>query len=558
MATTPTTAMLEDDIDPAVHERRWLILGVLCMSLLIIVMDNTILNVAIPSLYTQLGATNSEIQWIIDSYVLVFAGLLLTTGSLSDRFGRKGALQLGIVLFGMGSAAAAMSDSATQLIATRAFMGIGGALIMPATLSILTNVFRDPKERGRAIAVWAGFSGLGVAIGPMTGGLLLRHFSWHSVFWVNLPIGITALVLGAFFVPTSRDPKQSTLDPIGALLSIVGLASLLFGIIEGPSKGWTSTEVLAGFIVGFAGVIGFILWERHTDHPMLDTSVFHNARFSAGSATITMTFFALFGSLFLMTQYWQLVHGYSPLEAGVRLLPQAMTMMVVAPMSARFVERFGTKRVVLSGLTLIMVGLSLLSTIAPETSYSIVITYLIIMSSGMGMTMAPATEAVMGSLPRSKAGVGSAINDTTRQVGGAVGVAIIGSAVSSVYTSRIIDLGGEFGLDAQTDAIAQTSLDAAQKIGAGLGPDSAGFIAGANQAFVDAMSFGLRISVFVVALAAIVAWKFLPSSATLPAASPEERALVLGSTGDAASGTDETDSVIDDAASALGQPVAGN
>ncbi len=552
MATSTTdNAMLSDDIDPAVHERRWLILGVLCMSLLIIVMDNTILNVAIPSLYTQLGATNSEIQWIIDSYVLVFAGLLLTTGSLSDRFGRKGALQLGIVLFGMGSAAAAMSDSATQLIATRAFMGIGGALIMPATLSILTNVFRDPKERGRAIAIWAGFSGLGVAIGPMTGGLLLRHFSWHSVFWVNLPIGITALVLGAFFVPTSRDPKQSTLDPIGALLSIVGLASLLFGIIEGPSKGWTSTEVLAGFIVGFAGVISFILWERHTDHPMLDTSVFHNARFSAGSATITMTFFALFGSLFLMTQYWQLVHGYSPLEAGVRLLPQAMTMMVVAPMSARLVERFGTKRVVLSGLTLIMVGLSLLSTIAPETSYPIVITYLIVMSSGMGMTMAPATEAVMGSLPRSKAGVGSAINDTTRQVGGAVGVAIIGSAVSSVYTSRIIDLGGEFGLDAQTDAVAQTSLDAAQKIGAGLGPDSADFIAGANQAFVDAMSFGLRISVFVVALAAIVAWKFLPSAAMLPAASPEERELALGSTDAAASDNG-------DATSPVGQPVAGN
>ncbi|MEZ5229078.1 MAG: DHA2 family efflux MFS transporter permease subunit [Acidimicrobiales bacterium] len=524
MATTnPTTRPLDDDVDPAVHERRWLILAVLCMSLLIIVMDNTILNVAIPSLYTQLGATNSEIQWIIDSYVLVFAGLLLTTGSLSDRFGRKGALQLGIVLFGMGSAAAAMSETATQLIATRAFMGIGGALIMPATLSILTNVFRDPKERGRAIAVWAGFSGLGVAIGPMTGGFLLRHFSWHSVFWVNLPIGLAALVLGAFLIPTSKDPEQSTLDPIGALLSIVGLASLLFGIIEGPSKGWTSNEVIAGFAVGLTALVGFITWERHTDHPMLDTSVFKNARFSAGSATITMVFFALFGSLFLMTQYWQLIHGYSPLEAGIRLLPQAMTMMIVAPTSARIVEKLGTKRVVLIGLGLIMVGLSLLSTVAPDSPYPVVISFLIVMSCGMGMTMAPATEAVMGSLPREKAGVGSAINDTTRQVGGALGVAIIGSAVSSVYTSRIIDLGSRFGLDAQTDATAQLSLDAAQKVGAGLGTSSADFIAGANQAFVDAMSAGLRISVVVVGLAAIVAWKFLPSHSTSPAASPEER-----------------------------------
>ncbi len=516
-ATAPAAPPLDDAIDPVVHERRWLILAVLCLSLLIIVMDNTILNVAIPSLYTQLGATNSEIQWIIDAYVLVFAGLLLTTGSLSDRFGRKGALQLGIVLFGLGSGAAALSGSATQLIATRAFMGIGGALIMPATLSILTNVFREPKERGRAIAVWAGFSGLGVAIGPMTGGLLLRHFSWHSVFWVNLPIGFIALVLGAFLVPTSRDPRKSTLDPIGALLSIVGLASLLFGIIEGPSKGWTSPAVLTGFALGIGGIAGFIAWERHTDHPMLDTSVFRNARFSAGSATITMVFFALFGSLFLMTQYWQLVHGYSPLEAGIRLLPQAMTMMIVAPASARLVEKFGTKRVVVTGLGLLMLGLALLSTIKPATSYSIVITYLIIMSAGMGMTMAPATESVMGSLPREKAGVGSAINDTTRQVGGAVGVAIIGSAVSSVYTSRIIDLGGQFSLDAQSDALAQTSLDAAQKIGAGLGANSADFIASANQAFVDAMSVGLRISVFVVALAAIVAWKFLPSAAKEPA-----------------------------------------
>ncbi|HEY3486113.1 MAG TPA: MFS transporter, partial [Ilumatobacteraceae bacterium] len=215
--------LAEPPVDPRVHERRWLILGVLCMSLLIIVMDNTILNVAIPSLIRDLGATNSEIQWIVDAYVLVFAGLLLTMGSISDRFGRKGALQVGIVLFGIGSAAAALSDSAAQLIFTRAFMGIGGALIMPATLSILTNVFRDPRERARAIAVWAGFSGLGVAIGPMMGGFLLEHFSWSSVFWVNIPIGITALTLGAIFVPTSRDPRKSRLDPVGAVLSIVGL-----------------------------------------------------------------------------------------------------------------------------------------------------------------------------------------------------------------------------------------------------------------------------------------------------------------------------------------------
>ena len=505
---------LSDDIDPRVHERRWLILAVLCLSLLIIVMDNTILNVAIPSLITDLGASNSQIQWIIDSYVIVFAGLLLTAGSLSDRFGRKGALQIGIVLFGLGSAGAALSGSASQLIATRAFMGIGGALIMPSTLSILTNVFRDPKERGRAIAVWAGFSGLGVALGPMIGGFLLEHFSWSSVFWVNLPLGATALVLGAVFVPTSRDPKQGRLDPVGAVLSIVGLAALLFGIIEGPSDGWTHGSVLLGFAVGVVALTAFVFWELHTENPMIDMTVFANARFTAASGTITLVFFALFGSLFLMTQYWQLVHGYTPLEAGVRLLPQAMTMMIVAPLSARLVENAGTKRVVLTGLVLIMVGLGLLSFIEPATPYVVVISFLVIMSIGMGMTMAPATESVMGSLPREKAGVGSAINDTTRQVGGALGVAIIGSAVSSFYASHVSADADRFGLGSAASATAQESLGAAQRVGADLGSGSAAFLDAVNHSFVDAMSIGLRVSVAVVAIAAALVWRFLPSHAS--------------------------------------------
>lgn len=510
----------ESDVDPTVHARRWVILAVLCMSLLIIVMDNTILNVAIPSLIRDLGASNAQIQWIIDAYVIVFAGLLLTAGSLSDRFGRKGALQVGIVLFGLGSTGAALSTSAAQLIATRAFMGIGGALIMPATLSILTDVFRDPRERGRAIAVWAGFSGLGVAIGPMTGGFLLEHFSWHSVFWVNIPLGAAALALGAFLIPTSRDPRQGRLDPLGALLSIVGLSGLLFGIIEGPSDGWTHGSVLVGFAVGVVALAGFVAWELHTDSPMLDLSVFRNPRFSAASGTITMVFFALFGSLFLMTQYWQLVHGYTPLEAGVRLLPQAATMMIVAPLSARLVERAGTKRIVLVGLALIMVGLTLVSFVEPTTPYVVVISFLVVMSAGMGMTMAPATESVMGSLPREKAGVGSAINDTTRQVGGAVGVAIIGSAVSSLYASGIGTAADDLGLGPAARSASTASLGAAQQTAAALGDGGVAFLQAANQAFVDAMSVGMRISVVVVALAAVMAWRFLPSRATVPGDDP--------------------------------------
>ncbi len=512
----------DDGLDPRVHDRRWLILGALCMSLFIIVMDNTILNVAIPSLITDLGASNSEIQWIIDSYVIVFAGLLLTSGSLSDRFGRKGALQAGIVLFGIGSAAAALSNSATQLIFTRAFMGIGGALIMPATLSILTNVFRDPRERGRAIAVWAGVSGLAVAVGPITGGLLLAHFSWSSVFWVNIPIGITALVLGAFVIPKSRDPKQTRLDPFGAILSIVGLATLLFGIIEGPEKGWSSDIVVASFVIAAIALIGFVRWEQHSTHPMLDMSVFRNPRFSSASSTITLTFFALFGSMFLMTQYWQLVHGYTPLQAGIRLVPHAITMMIVAPLSARFVERLGTKRVVTAGLSLIAIGLLALSTIHATSPYLVVISYFLIMSVGMGMTMAPATESVMGSLPRAKAGVGSAVNDTTRQVGGALGVAIIGTVVSSVYAGDIADVGRRFGLGASNLDAAESSLGGAQRIAPSLGERSDAFVSAANDSFVHALSIGLRISAAIIVFAPVMAWRYLPSHAPHPVDAVDE------------------------------------
>ncbi|HWL45154.1 MAG TPA: MFS transporter [Ilumatobacter sp.] len=507
------TAELEAPLDPRVHDRRWLILGVLCMSLLIIVMDNTILNVAIPSMMTELGATNSQIQWIIDSYVLVFAGLLLTTGSISDRFGRKGALQAGIVLFGIGSVLAANATTANQLIAFRAFMGIGGALIMPATLSILTNVFRDPKERGRAIGVWAGFSGLGVAMGPITGGFLLEHFDWSSVFWVNLPIGLTALLLGALLVPTSRDPRQTRLDPVGALLSIVGLAALLFGIIEGEPKGWGSAEVLTGFAVAIVAIGGFVAWELRCDHPMLDLTVFRNARFSAASGTITIVFFALMGSMFLMTQYWQLVHGYSPLDAGVRLLPAAALMMLAAPQSARLVEHFGTKRVVLAGLTLIALGMLLTSFIEAETPYWNVMARFMVMYLGMSMTMAPATESVMGSLPREKAGVGSAINDTTRQVGGALGVAIIGSVVSGHWSTGIAKAARAAGLDEASTANAEESLSRAMSEASALGDRAGAFITEAKHTFVDAMTMGMRVSFVIVLLAAAVAWKFLPHRA---------------------------------------------
>lgn len=500
-----------EQTDQAVHDRRWITLGVLCLSLTLIVMDNTILNVAIPSLMKDLNASNSEIQWIIDSYVLVFAGLLLTTGSLSDRYGRKGALQIGLVLFSIGSVSAALSQTTTHLIASRAFMGIGGALIMPSTLSLLTNIFRDPRERAKAIAVWAAFSGVGAALGPVIGGVLLNHFSWQSVFWVNIPLAALALGAGAVLIPRSKAAQHHRLDPAGAFLSIVALASLLFGIIEGPSKGWSSAPVMIGFGVGMLALVAFISWELTVDEPMLDMRLFRNRRFSAANGAITLVFFALFGSMFLMTQYWQLVHGYSPLEAGVRMLPHAATMMVVAPLSARIVERLGTKRVVTTGLSVLTLGLALMSFIKVESSYLHVILIFMVIAAGMGLTMAPATESVMGSLPRDKAGVGSAVNDTTRQVGGALGVAIIGSVVTSIYAGDVADLAGRFGLSGPALADAKASLGGAMRAAPTLGQRAGEFLLAVERDFVGAISVGLRVSAVVIGLTALMVWRFLPS-----------------------------------------------
>jgi EmrB/QacA subfamily drug resistance transporter len=512
-ATTATPVDWSSQLDDRLNDRRWFTLATLCVSLLIIVMDNTILNVAIPSLVRDLGASNSELQWIVDGYTLVFAGLLLSAGSFGDRRGRKRALRLGIVIFAIGSALSAVAGSPSHLILTRSLMGVGGALIMPSTLSILTNVFRDPKERARAIAIWAGFAGLGVAIGPLVGGLLLQHFSWSSVFWVNLPISAIALVAGHFFVPESKDPNAPSLDLPGALLSIVGLGAFLFGIIEGPGAGWTAPRVLAGFLVGLIGLSGFILWELHTDHPMLDMSFFKNPRFSAANTAITLSFFALFGSLFLMTQYWQFVDGYSPLQAGVRLVPYALTMMLTAPLSARLVERLGTKRVVTTGLLTIASSLALLSFISVDSSYPRVLANLCLMAVGMGLTMAPATESVMGSLPRDKAGVGSAVNDTTRQVGGALGVAVIGSLVASVYSARIDDAATAAGLSGPALEAARNSLGSALGLSAGLGERGAAFARTAREAFVSGLSGGLRVGALIVLVAAAVAYRFLPARA---------------------------------------------
>jgi EmrB/QacA subfamily drug resistance transporter len=431
--------------DPeTVYRRRWFTLLVLCISLIVITLDNTILNVAIPTLAHAkerggLGASASQLQWMVDAYTLVFAGLLLTAGSLGDRYGRYRFLAFGLAVFGVGSALSAFAPNATALIFTRGLMGVGGAFIMPSTLSIITNVFTDPAERGKAIGVWAGVSALGIGLGPITGGVLLEHFWWGSVFIVNVPIVIGGLVLGFLLVPESRDPAHAALDPVGAGLSIAGLGSVLWAVIEAPSHGWTSSGIVTGFVIGGLLLGAFFVWELRSKHPMLDMHFFENPRFSAASGAITLVFLALFGTLFLITQYLQSVLGYSTVKAGAVLLPQAATLMVFALLSNRWVQRFGNKIVVTTGLLLVTSSLLLFRTLEPNTGAVHLILIMMLMGLGMANVMAPCTDSIMGSLPRAKAGVGSAVNDTTRQMGGAVGVAVFGSLMASHFTSAMSD-----------------------------------------------------------------------------------------------------------------------
>src|SRR5437763_11991456 len=374
--------------------RRWWTLSVLCLSLLMVVVGNTALNVAIPTLVRDIHATDTQLQWIVDAYSLVFAGLLLTAGALGDRFGRKGALTIGLCIFGTGSFLAGVSDTPNQLIVCRAIMGIGGAFVMPATLSILTNVF-PVHERARAIAIWAGVAGAGGAIGPITSGYLLAHFHWGSVFFINLPVVATALIAGKFLVPTSRDPRRVPLDPVGAVLTIVGLASLLYGIIEAPIRGWGDARTIAAFVFAVVVLAQFAIWELRNSHPMLDLRFFKRMSFTGGAAAITLVFFGMFGMFFLMTQYLQFVHGWTPLGAGVRLLPFAATMMIVAPSSARVAERIGTKQTVAAGLAIAAVGLVIASRLQVDSSHGLLVVAFAVLASGMALTMPASTASIL-------------------------------------------------------------------------------------------------------------------------------------------------------------------
>ncbi|MEO6629930.1 MAG: MFS transporter [Aquihabitans sp.] len=504
-----TSQLVDVDI---IHQRRWLTLGVLCMSLVLTVAGNASLNVALPDIQTRLGSSPSALQWIVNAYGLVFAGLLLPAGALADRFGRKTSLQGGLILFAMAALAAVFSSQTWHLIACRALMGVGAAFIMPATLSILTNVFHDPHERRKAIAIWAGFAGLGGSIGTVVSGLLLSKHSWASTFMVNVPICAVALLAGLWLVPNSADPHEAVLDPPGALLAVVGLGALLYGIIEAPEHGWLSAETLGVLALAVVFLFAFVRWELHTAHPMLDVRLFKDRSFSIGSSTITLQFMAMFGLYFTLAQYLQLAHGYSALETAFIALPVGVFSMIGAPLSARNVARNGPRRVVGAGLLVSGAGLLVLGITASSTvSVLVLLVGFALVGLGNGQTTAPSTTLIMSSVPRAKSGVGSAVNDLSRELGGALGIAVLGSVMASIYQSdivhRLATLPAGVRDHARSSIVA--TFDSASTAGQRGDSQTAAFlIEQGKAAFSHAFGRTMLLAMVVILLNAVIVWVF--------------------------------------------------
>jgi EmrB/QacA subfamily drug resistance transporter len=501
--------------------RRWPILAVLCVSLLLVSLDNTILNVALPQIVRSMHATSSQLQWIVDAYAVVFAGLLLVMGSTGDRIGRKWVFEAGLVVFATGSALSAFSGTPDRLIAARALMGVGAAAIMPSTLSILTNVFTAPGDRARAIGIWSGTTGLGVAIGPIVGGWLLAHYWWGSVFLVNVPIAAVGLIATTLLVPNSKNPHTKRPDPLGAGLSIAGLGILLWGIIEAPTRSWTSPVVLAAIGAGVAVLGGFVAWERHCDHPMLELAFFRSRRFSVAMGAMAMVIFALMGALFLLTQYLQFSLGYTPLETGVRVAPIAVVLLVFAPLSTVLVRKFGTKPVVFTGMGTIAVGFGLLSQTTVAGSYLDALPALVCLGVGTGLAFAPCTESVMGSLPPEQAGVGSGTNSAALQIGGAMGVAVLGSLLNTRYQDRLTPLLAHQHVPPAIAHLITGSLGGALAVAQHVGGALGGALAAvARLAFVSGMGLALVVGSVVVSASALVVLALLPNRAERRGAVP--------------------------------------
>jgi EmrB/QacA subfamily drug resistance transporter len=489
---------------------------VLCLSAFVVNVDTTIVNVALPTLVTELGAGTRDLQWVVDAYLLVFAALVLAGGALSDRLGRRRVLLAGLLLFGVGNALAGLSETTGQLIAARAFTGLGAAAVFPTTLSLITTLFPERGERAAAIGVWGASTGLAVALGPITGGALLQGFWWGSTFWVKVPVAVLAVVLVLAAVPESRRAGAGRFDTGGLLLSSAALTALVYSLIEAPVHGWTSPRTLAGLALAAGLAVAFVAVERRAADPLLEVALFRERRFTAASASITVAFFALFGFIFLITQYFQFLRGYSALESGVRILPVAICVAVGSLLGTRLVTRLGNKAVVGAGLLSLTAAYAWISTISLATGYPEIMGQMVLLGLGMGLTSAPATESVMGAVTDARAGIGSAVNDAAREVGGTLGVAVIGSVFASLYAARL----EEAALPAPLRTAVGDSVGAALTAAGGL-PDAAlaaTLRAAAEDGFLAGLQAGCLVAAGVTLAGALVALALLPARPASPPA----------------------------------------
>jgi EmrB/QacA subfamily drug resistance transporter len=511
--------------------RRPLILGSLLLAAFAINLDTTIVNVALPTLVRELHASTSQLQWVVDAYSLVFAALLLAAGSLSDRAGRKGMLLAGLGVLGISSFAGGLMSTPGQLIAARGVMGLGAAMIFPATLSLISNIYVERAERARAIGLWGATAGAAIALGPIVGGWLLQHFSWSSIFFAMAPVAVLAGALVAWVVPTSRDPHAPKADRAGLILSTAAMGLLIYTIIEAPNHGWSSARSIGGFLLAVALLVTFIQWERRTSSPLLDIGLFRNLRFTAASASVTIAFFALAGFIFLITQYFQFFKGYGPLSTGVHLLPVASSVGVTSVLGTKLAVRSGTKLVVSAGLVCLAGFYAWVSTATSGTHYLEIAGQMLLGGSGMGLTSAPATEAIMDVVPRAKAGVGSAVNDATRLLGATLGVAVIGSVYASLYASRLsaaLPGGLSAGLARSAHSSVGAALEIAHRASLTGHPALGGQIhAAASSAFFSGLRAGCLVAAGVSAAGAILAAMLLPAQPLRAAAREDDAAGAL-------------------------------
>jgi len=504
------TATAETQLTPGLYEKRWYALWSLCLSLLIVVVGNTSLNVAIPTLSRELNATNSQLQWSVAIYSLVFAGLLFTTAALGDRFGRKGALQFGLALFLIASVLASQSNSMIQIILCRGLSGVAAAFVMPSTLSILVNIF-PPHERQKAIAMWASVSGFGGTLGPILSGWLLGHFWFGSVFLVNVPIILCSFVSGWFLLPKSRDPQQAKFDPPGAVLSTIGIITLVFGLIQAPDHGWGQSKTLMWFLIAAACIALFVIWERRTKEPMLDVTFFRIPTFTTGTVGMILLFSAMYGAFFLQTQYFQSILGLSPVSAALRFLPMSPVMMIIGFQTPKITGRIGANRCVGLGLAVLSASMFTMRLMDERSPYIVPLIAFMLMAAGVALSVGPLTAAIMSAVPPRRAGMGSATNDATRELGAALGVAVMGSIAASHFTSKVGPLVRNLADSARESATASLggSMQVADTLPA---VQKAELLDGARSAFVGAMHMATTIGGVVALVASVTVLKFLPGS----------------------------------------------